>query len=664
MKIKSVFGILVLFVATSWSFAGVTLPRVFSDNMVLQRGMEIPVWGWASGGEEIEVILNGHSVRSVAGEDGTWKANLPAMKAGGPHELVVKGNNELVLKNILIGDVWICSGQSNMQWPVSKVDDAEMEINNAKYPGIRMFSVPAKMSMFPENDLSGGEWVECSPVTVSSFSAVGYFFGREIHLEHDVPVGLIGTYWGGTEVEAWISIDALKTINDFNDEIKRLDSTGKSMEEIKTAQDELLQGWHEDIYAKDKGYQGNQAKWAMNVEAVDDWETMTLPGLWEDKGLDKLDGVVWFRKKVVLPASMASKQASIWLGPIDDSDETFVNGMKIGQTINSYAEFRRYTLPDGLLKEGENTVVVRVEDYRGGGGIYGLADDLKIVWQDQMVSLAGEWQYKIGLDKMPEFPEGLIIRNTPNDMVGCLYNAMIHPLVPYAIKGAVWYQGEANASRAYQYRYLFPMMIKDWRERWGQGDFPFLFVQLANFLAPDTVPKDDPWPELRETQTMTLSLPATGMASAIDIGEAWDIHPTNKQEVGRRLSLAANHVAYNEKGIVYSGPMFESFKVDGNKVEVSFNHVGSGLATSNKYGYLCGFALAGSDSVYHYAQAEIIGSNKVMVYSDQVKEPVAVRYAWANNPDQASLCNKEGLPANPFRTDKWPGVTFGKIGQE
>ena len=336
----------------------------------------------------------------------------------------------------------------------------------------------------------------------------------------------------------------------------------------------------------------------------------------------------------------------------------FINGALIGETINQYSKARQYTISKDLLIEGKNSIVVRVEDYRGGGGFSGKPNQLNIQTISDTISLAKEWKFMVGTDSIPAFPEGMLSSMNPNTLITSLYNTMINPLIPYGIKGAIWYQGEANAMRAYQYRELFPLMITDWRKNWGQGDFPFLWVQLANFLAPDSAPKNDPWPELREAQTMTLSLPNTGMAIAIDLGEAQTIHPTNKQDVGKRLAISAYKVAYNED-VVYSGPVYKSFSVSDNKVTITFDNTGSGLSVIDKFGSLGGFAIAGADKKFYYANAEITSDTTVVIYTKKVIKPVAIRYAWANNPDRATLYNKEGLPADPFRTDDWEGVTFG-----
>ena len=458
--------------------ANIRMPRIFSDNMVLQRDAGIRIWGWADQDERVTVILGDQKKVTRTGRDGRWEVSLLPMKAGGPFQMSVQGKNSLEFSNILIGDVWVCSGQSNMAWSVSRSANPDHEILHADHPEIRLFTVPRTIDTSPANDLTGGEWFVCSPESISSFSAVAYYFGRHINIESGVPVGLINSSWGGTVAETWISRPTIATIDDFREIIAQ---TG------------------------------------------------------QPAGGQRTDG--------------------------------------------------------------------------------------------------------------------------PNSFPSLLYNGMINPIISFSIKGVIWYQGESNAGRAYQYREIFPALIGDWRKQWGQDEMPFLFVQLANFKAPVTDPAESDWAELREAQAMALALPSTGMAVTIDIGEADDIHPLNKQDVGKRLALSALKVAY-DRDIVHSGPVYNSMSIEGTRIRLDFTSFGSGLTAKDRYGYLKGFAIAGEDGKFQWAQAFIEG-DQVVVYSNRVKNPVAVRYAWANNPDDANLYNMEGLPASPFRTDDWPGITLG-----
>ncbi|HYW96050.1 MAG TPA: sialate O-acetylesterase, partial [Bacteroidales bacterium] len=549
----------------------------------------------------------------------------------------------------LLGDVWICSGQSNMEFPLVKADDAENEIKKADFPEIRLLDIPHNLQLIPVNDVPETQWTVCTPENVPDFSAVGYFFGRDIYQKTGVPIGLISTNWGGTNVEAWTSKECITTVDEFKHSFD--DVTSNTLEELKKQQQEKVDKLMADFQISMKDTL-KPADWSAEHVDTSLWKEMEVPGLWEKQGLPGIDGTVWFRREFTIPASVAGKGAYLHLGKIDDSDYTWVNGIHVGQTIDKYDEPRTYFLEPDVLKAGKNVIAVKVVDTGGGGGFYSPAEDIKLTAGDYSQSLAGTWKYILSAEGLNYSLNPM----SPNDKPATLYNGMLYPLLNLRVKGSIWYQGEANAPKAYQYRYLFPLMIRCWREKFHEPDMPFLFVQLANFMAVQDEPGESDWAELREAQAMTLdSLDNTGMAVIIDIGEAGDIHPTNKQDVGYRLALNALKIAYG-RDVVSMGPQYKSvdFK-DGNAV-VSFTHEGSGLMVKDKYGYLKGFAVAGPDKKFYWAKA-VIRNGKVIVSSEQVKNPVAVRYAWADNPDDANLYNKEGLPASPFRTDNWPGIT-------
>jgi sialate O-acetylesterase len=508
-----IFNLSLVLLLASAALADVRLPAIIGDNMVLQQGMKVTIWGWAEPGEEVMTGVSWHGMKWAvkADKDGKWMFKMNSPEAGGPYEMTISGKNTISIKNIMVGEVWAGSGQSNMQMSVQSSANAEQEIAGADYPQIRLFTVERKVAEQPEPDCTGS-WTLCSPETVPGFSAVAYFFGRELHKELGVPVGLIHTSWGGTPAEAWTRRGVLESDADFAPILQRYDDAIAKYPEAK------------------KEYEQKLAEW----------------------------------KKAVAEAKAAGKRAP-----------------------------------------------------RRPGAPFGPGN--------------------------PHSPAGL-------------YNAMIAPLIPFGIQGAIWYQGESNAGRAYQYRKLFGAMIKNWRDDWGQGDFPFLFVQLANFRAVNPEPGESDWAELREAQLKTLALPNTGMAVITDIGDANNIHPKNKQDVGKRLALWALAKTYG-KELVYSGPIYKSKQVEGNKVILSFDHVGGGLAAVPEEP-LKGFAVAGADRKFVWADAKIDGET-VIVGSDKVAEPVAVRYAWAINP-VCNLYNKAGLPASAFRTDDWPGVTIDK----
>ena len=637
-----------LFLCAAVNTSGnVRLPVIWSDNMVLQRDKPVKIWGWADAGEKIGIQFKKQQVYTRADASGRWHVLLKPEPAGGPFQIVVKGRNTIVLNNILVGEVWICSGQSNMEWPVSRSMNASEEIYEANYPEIRHFKIPKAVSSVPDEDISEGEWTVCSQKTVGDFTAVGYFFARELYHTLQVPIGLINTSWGGTHSETWTSRQAFEQCDEFNYLLPSIPSTGTD-ELVKIKNDALLKKLAAAGITLPSGKETEH--WMEPVYDDETWPLMTLPGLWEVQSLDGLDGVVWFRKNVILPEIASGKEAILSLCKIDDSDITYLNGVRIGGLTNKYNEPRIYNIPPGVLKEGINVIALRVEDTGGGGGIYGDVADLTLTFGSTTLSLAGPWKFNI--ESLPAGSASI----SPNSYPCLLFNAMIHPLLNLNIRGAIWYQGESNAGRAWQYRTAFPLLIKDWRNHWQQGDFPFYFVQLASYMANNgNSNTGSTWAELREAQSVALSLPNTGMAVTIDIGDADDIHPANKQGAGKRLALVALNKTYG-LDIVCSGPKYNAMNIEGNRIRISFTETAKGLLVKDKYGYVRGFEIAGSDRKFVYAMAQIEGSS-VVVYNDTVMKPVAVRYAWADNPEDANLFNSEGLPAAPFRTDTWEGIT-------
>lgn len=512
----SVLCIMFCFVlsATSELSADVSMSSLFGDHMVLQQKQPVVVWGKADPGEKVAVSVAGLSGTAAAGADGRWRVKMGTLKAGGPHTMTIKGKNTIVIKDVLVGEVWLCSGQSNMQWPVAASIDPDLETLTARYPKIRLISVPRVGTQEPQDDFSG-QWELCTPDTARNFSGVGFFFGRLLHQALDVPVGLIDNAWGGSSAEAWVRRDLLE---------------------------------------KDKRFEALMARWKQ-TEATYDWEKV------------KAD----YQKKLA-------------------------------------------------------------------------------VWQAAAKKARAEGKPQPRRPRAPRNP--LTNQHRPAN----LYCGVLNPLIGYGIKGAIWYQGESNAGRAYQYRDLFPLMIQNWRDDWKQGDFPFYWVQLADFRDEKPVPAESDWAELREAQTMTMSkLPNTGEAVIIDLGEAHDIHPKDKLNAARRLARWALVKDYG-MDLVYRSPIYKSMTVKGGKIEVTFDHVGGGLDTFDVREPK-GFAIAGADKKFVWAKARIVGKDKVEVWSDAVAKPVAVRYAWADNP-VCNLQNKTHLPVTPFRTDDWPGVTI------
>ncbi len=489
--------------------AEVSLPNIFGDHMVLQREQTNPVWGKADPGEQVTVTIDSQSHITTASKDGQWRVKLSPMEAGGPYKLLVKGNrNTVQYSDILIGEVWVCSGQSNMEWSVAQSEHAELEIASANYPEIRLISVPRVGTQIPQDDFKG-TWSACSPQTVADFSAVGYLFGQRLHNTLGVPIGLIDNAWGGSAVEAWVPRDVLEAEGKY---------------------DELLQSWDERAAAV------TDEVFTAKVKEYKDWVAAGKPG-----------------------------------------------------------NNRRHPRD------------VRASNHR------------------------------------------------PSN----IFNGVLHPTIGYGIRGAIWYQGESNASRAYQYRDLFPLMINTWRAKWDQGNFPFYWVQLADFRAEIDEPADSDWAELREAQNMTLSLPNTGQAVIIDVGEGRDIHPRDKQTVANRLARIALARDYGVK-MAWQSPRYESMQINGNSVTIHFKDVSSGGLYTFDVHQAIGFQIAGEDRKFVWADAKLDGKTKVKVSSPEVPNPVAVRYAWADNP-VANLYDRNGLPVTPFRTDDWPGITINKV---
>jgi sialate O-acetylesterase len=620
------------------------LHPLFCDNMVLQRDIEAPVWGWAQPGQEVTVSMCGKTATATAGADGKWMAKLGPFAAGGPFTLKVSGPHEVTLKNVMAGDVFICSGQSNMQMAVASSNNADAEIAGATNSSIRLFSVPNVIAYEPQ-ELVNGSWAVCSPQTIPWFTAAGYFFGRTLQEDLKIPIGLINSSWGGTIAEAWVSGDALKReMPDFRQAVAEVEQVAADARLGAVDMDKKLAEW----YAANDPGSAAMPGWADPALDDSDWKTMRLPSAWEDQGLD-FDGIVWFRGELWVPDDWAGKDLTLSLGPIDDKDTTFVNGVQVGR-LDQYNQPRVYTIPGKLVKRGLNVIAIRVLDTGGIGGINGLPLQMPCELTGHpeagTIELATAWRYKTSRAMAEVTPVPVQAAGDNPNISTVLYNAMIAPLVPYGIKGAIWYQGESNAGRAEQYARLLPTLIRDWRARFGVGDFEFGIVHLANFMGQDGAPADDPWPNLRWAQYLTTKrVPNAVLALAIDIGDAADIHPKNKQEVGRRLALGFLATTYH-KPIAYSGPEYRSMVVAGDKIRVSFDHANGGLVA--KGGKLTGFAVAGADGKYVWADA-VIDGDTVVVSSPQVPAPVSVRYAWSNNP-VCNLYNQADLPAIPFAT--------------
>lgn len=638
LSVISLFGFTLVSISAS---ADIRLPRLLADNLVLQRDTTNPLWGWADDGETVTIVLDGKTVARTVAKQGRWQTDLPPQPAGGPHDLTFAGNNTVKVSGLLFGDVWVASGQSNMQLPMERVSEMfSAEIANANYPRIRQFTVPREMAFDkPRDDFSNGEWQPTTPETVLQHSAVAHFFARDLYEQYQVPIGILSANFGGSPAECWMSEDALKQ---YPDEYKQAVSYQKPgyLDGLKAEDKKAGDQWYGNLDATDKGLLA-KPKWSSPEAATDDWKTMTLPGAWKDRGLAPMSGVVWFRKTLDLPESAAGKPGYLRLGTIVDADIAYINGEQVGRTYYQYPP-RRYQVKENLLKAGANTLVLRIQ-VNNNGGEFVVEKPYYLEVDGKRYDLTGDWQYQVGTVVDPLEPPKFVPYAQP---LGC-YNAMLAPLLQQKIKGVIWYQGESNSGRPAQYATMFPHLIRHWRQAFNQGDFPFLFVQLPNFMAAEAEPSESNWAETRFAQTKALAEPNTAMAVAIDVGEWNDLHPLNKKAVADRLALAARALAYGED-IVYASPMPSDISVKKNKVTVTFKNVGSGLKA--KDGKLAGFALADASGEFHWAKAKIKG-NRVIVWHPDIKKPVKIRYAWAHNPDTANLYNKEGLPASPFEWD-------------
>ena len=646
---------------------GVELPSVISDNMVLQRNTVVTIWGKASPGEQISVKGSwGENTSCTTNDNGKWKTRLQTPEAGGPFTLEISGENETKeFTDIMIGEVWLASGQSNMEMPLKgwppqdTVQNFEQEIQNADYPDIRMFTVARNTALKPQYECSG-EWEKCTPGNAPEFSATAYFFARKLHRSLGIPVGVIHSSWGGTPVESWTSRQYLENFKPYQSFFAQFDTSKQVREQFNT--------WMEEQPVIEINKEESEVDWSKydfksgqcaNADFDDSgWKTMELPQNWENTEVGSFDGVIWYRKTINIDEDFPDNQVTLELGPVDDMDATYFNGVKIGghESTGQWQTERSYSVPAKHISPGKNTIAVKVIDLRGGGGIFGAPAQLNLSANGDTISLAGKWKYlpvaqyrnstfylfDVSNREFYERPASpvLLNQNTPS----ALYNGMIAPVIPFTIQGTIWYQGESNTGNAGLYKEVFPAMIKNWRNDWQLGQFPFYYVQIA----PYDYGEGTQSARLREAQLETLSLPNTGMAVTMDIGNPDKIHPANKQDVGKRLAMQALSKTYG-KDMVCSGPVYQYMRITGDTVRLHFKHTGSGLKA--KDGKLEDFEIKGQNNKFIQANARIKG-NTVVVSHPDISNPKAVRYAW-DNADEASLFNEEGLPAVSFNTAVW-----------
>ncbi|WFB37232.1 sialate O-acetylesterase [Kiritimatiellota bacterium B12222] len=640
--------------------AELKLPAIFGDHMVLQQENTIPVWGWADPADEVTVTFEDQTIITTANAEGKWRVDLPAFpsnKEAASLKVSTTSGDEIIYTDVLVGDVWLCSGQSNMQWGVNQSNNAKTEIAAANYPEIRLFTVKHMIGYEKATDVVG-KWLVCSPETVGNFSAVGYFFGRHLNQQLQQPIGLISANWGGTIAEAWTSAETLHAqFPEFSETIENL-PTAASQREANTLrykeEKKAYQAEEKKLIALEADLESS-TPWALPSLDDSDWATMTVPNNWENDGFPNLDGMVWLRKTITIPEAWAGRDLVLETGPIDEIDVTWFDGVIVGQAgsykdknVSAWNKPRNYKIPGSAVTAGQHVIAIRVIDANYQGGLWSKKPTPRYVapvdaQMDEAISLEGEWKIKpeFELPAKPKRPNG---PNVPT----VLYKGMIAPIVPYGIKGVIWYQGESNTGRAQQYYSLLPALIGDWRKQWNQGDFPFLVVQLANFQMRAPKPSNSSWAELREAQAMTAANdPNVGLALTIDIGEAGDIHPRNKQDVGLRLGLQAERIAY-DRDVIADGPTFSGMEIVGNEVILSFDHAEGGIRSVVENPG--GFAIRGTEGDFVWADQLLIEGNTITLSAESVATPVAVRYGWANNPE-ASFYNQAGLPMAPFRTD-------------
>ncbi|NUQ22601.1 MAG: sialate O-acetylesterase [Saprospiraceae bacterium] len=630
MKCKFLFcGIFWAIFAVS-AAAAVRLPRLISDGVILQRDQPLKLWGWADPGEAVSLRFNNKQYETLADGAGNWQLLLPPQKAGGPFEFTITASNEISVSDIYFGDVWLCSGQSNMELTMSRLKEKyPEEIQNCQNHLIRQFEVPDVYDFNnPHVDLGAGQWQSLTPQTALHFSAIAFFFAKEIYAKTGVPIGLINSALGGSPIECWMSEGALKQFPSAYAELQQF-KNGDYIRQIESADQSRERQWYAEMNAKDVGLSANPG----------DWQVMTVPGYWTEAQLGAKNGVVWFKKQINVPKNMVGKPTKLWLGAIIDQDSTYVNGKLVGEVTYKYPP-RIYYLDKDILHEGINELIIRLISKIEAGGF--MPDKPYLLTTDtDTIDLSGDWKFHLGAAMPPLEPPTFI-----RWKAGGLFNAMIHPLINFKIKGALWYQGESNTGRPAGYADAMGAMIADWRRHWGQGDFPFLYVQLANFQASKPMPEESGWAELRQEQLNSLRYDNTGMAVAIDIGEWNDIHPLDKKTVAHRLALLARKKVYGEKSLSAESPQPQKVAFKKDKVVIKFRHVGQGLVSKDGQS-IRHFALSADGKNFQWADA-VIKKNKVYVKSRNLQRPIAVRYAWADNPERVNLYGKNGLPITPF----------------
>ncbi len=644
--------IFLFFLSDHTCFSQLSIAKIFNHHMVLQRNQAIPVWGSGPVGKTVTVRLNQSIQKTIVDVKGQWKLIFPSMEAGGPYQMMVSTDKQqLDFSDIMVGEVWLCSGQSNMDWTLKDAFKYREERALETIPNVRQFYVPRDVSLKPDSDLSGGQWEQAHPDKLGDFTAVGYFFAKALWQKLHVTIGLVNASWGGSQIEGWISQDAMMGSNQLSNYAKRYPSNWEMADAM------LLEQLKKSLSQKTGKIPSTALADILTTDSTQfqSWLKYAPPSQWDWQGIWAFRGAGFMQRVIDVNAVEQSKASTLSLGENDGAFELYLNG-KLFKKGEGRAD-RLIPMPAGTWKAGKNILLlhqaVQKDPVWFGNGFYGEGSKLFLKFDAEPITLAGE-----GWRMMPDFNLPWHYVHSQNNAGSVIYNGMIHPLIPFAIKGVLWYQGESNAGRAFQYRSSFPLLISSWRKQW-KNEFPFYFVQLSSFGKFPNSNQGSEWAELREAQLMTLQLPNTGMAVTTDIGNPENIHPKNKAEVGTRLAAIALAKNYGIE-MPYSGPVFEKMLIKANKATLSFQYVYGGLVAKDTYGYLKGFEIAGEDKQFHFAQATIEG-DQVIVWSNAVKKPIAVRYGWTDAPIDANLFNKAGFPATPFRTDQWMGVTDNKI---
>lgn len=628
-KITSIAVLLMLFGFATSLNAQTTVSKLFSDHMVIQRNEPIKVWGWADDATNISVQLGQNTAQTVS-QNGTWEVELPPMAAGGPYQMTIQAEAQISIQDVMIGDVWIAGGQSNMNWILRNTENAAPEIAAANYPQIRFFQIPETVSDSLFTQTPNSTWRVATPETAQIFSGVAWYFAKNNHLEKGVPVGIVESNTGGSPAEAWMSIDAVATVPSYAADVANVLDPEIDWGAV-LAQNELNDVLRFEVVGD------TTAAIATGAQLIDfddsDWQCVSIPNT------DYILDLVWLRKSILLKGT--EQQVKLNLGKMETRGQVFFNGKLIYNKTTTNVDI--LTIPTDLLRKGENVISCRVGNPYGGRAFFGAANNMWLEIEGTQMTLEGEWKFSNTIE--PPLPTVTTYRHMPS----FLYNAMIEPLTNFTARGVIWYQGESNALRSREYQPLFQALIEDWRNAWQKPDMPFLYVQLPNFQAREEQPSTHDWAYLREAQLQTLAVANTAMTTTIDIGDAHDIHPRNKKDVGDRLWLNARAVSFDET-LVFSGPQYVSHQISNDTISISYEHLGGGLQTNDGAAPV-GFAVAGEDQVFYWATAEI-QNDQIILSSAEVSNPVAARYAWAVNP-ATNLYNAEGLPAVPFRTDDW-----------